>query len=127
MKEKMFDVDEEKYIYLEPFWDVLRNSPEETDIDEAIKTSGLDKEEVVVLIKQAMREFNTKIGFGFGGLKNMFSMVSMSDLTLEKLAESYLFDKIMLLAKCKGMNMDMMFLIPPLDELRRIWIEKHGV
>jgi len=128
MKENMFDVEEEKYIYLEPFWEILRNSPDgSVNIDEAISDAGLEKQETVDLIKQMLKEFNTKVGFNLGGIKNMFSMTKLSDLTLENLAESYLFDKVMLLNRCKGMNLDSMFIVPPLNQIRDIWIEKRGV
>ena len=128
MKENMFDVDETKYACLEPFWEILRNSPDgSVNIDKAIAEAGLEKQEAVDVIKQMLQEFNTKVGFNLGGIKNMFSMTKASDLTLEKLAESYLFDKVMLLNRCKGMNLDSMFIVPPLNQIREIWLEKRGI
>jgi hypothetical protein len=128
MKEKMFDVEKEKYISLEPFWDILRNSPQgEVDIDKAIEQAGLEKSEAVDLIKQLLKEFNTKIGFNLGGMKNLMGLATATELTLEELAHSYLFDKVMLLNRCRGMNLDAMFIVPPLNQLRDLWIEKQGI
>jgi hypothetical protein len=92
MKEKepsRFEVDKEKYKYLDPLWAVLASVPSNIKITmkEAGDKSGLDPAIAVPLIQELCMDYQKKM------LKNMTRLFLHGD----DLTDTWAFDKIMLL------------------------------
>lgn len=123
-----FDVeDTSKYEYLEPIWPVLRNTPEEGITgEELFKETNLEMNKAHELIKDLMFTWQNILT---KELKNPFNLMKMArDSFFEKnLANSWLFDKLMLLGTRIDTGNPNPMKNPITDRWTKKWLETQGM
>lgn len=125
-----FDVEDiSKYEYLNPIWKVLENTSEKgiTTV-ELFKQVGLDEKKTNTLVKEIMMVFQNAL---IREMRNPLKMFSMgNDKWYDKnLANSWVFDKIMLLATRvdTGNPDDPMDGNPFMEVWKNKWLEQRGM
>ena len=141
MNEPNFNVDQEKYKYLEPLWSVLENNPDGIKLDDALKQAKLSKKPTLKLIGDLSREYNNVIArvtnqmFSKGNVMNIVnSMISGErkdkELAAEyenKLVRSWIFDKFLLYCRIKELDFsDMVSDKEAFERLKGKWLASKG-
>ncbi len=129
-----FEVDQKKYKYIEPIWDVLANHPEGISLDKLVKRSHLDKKKMLKTIEQLAIEYNSvsKNYFTRGTVFNLVKRAMNGEKPEEEigvaLANSWIFDKVMLYARCKELDWtDQVMYKEEFNKLKKIWLESRGM
>jgi len=129
-----FDVDESKFDYLKPIWSILENNPEGISLDALVEQSGLDKTKMLKTIELLSIEYN-QVTRKFLTRGNIFSMVKSAlegkkpDESLKNdLASSWIFDKVMLYARCKELDWtDQVWDKEIFEDMKKTWLETKGM
>jgi hypothetical protein len=127
-KPSKFDVDKERYGYLDPLWKVLESVPSDMKMTmkEAGEKSGLDPTIAAPLIQEMSIEFQKRM------MKNLTSLIWKQN----ELTDSWTFDKIMLLSNRIDTGSEIgddidpklrQFSDPVLKKWNNKWREKRGV
>lgn len=125
-----FDVEDTNcYEYLEPMWKILENTSEKgITTEELLKQSGLEEKKTNELVQEIMMVFQRAL---LKEMKNPFNLFKMNNSKwFEKnLANSWVFDKMMLLATRvdTGNPDDPMDGNPFMSGWKEQWLEKRGM
>ena len=130
----IFKVHEKRYTYLEPIWPVLENNPEGISLDDLVAKSGLDKDKMLKAIEKLSREYLivSQSYLSKGTIYKLVEKAQMGEKPDEKLKEqlanSWVFDKVMLYARCKELDWTEAVLYPEeLLEMKEMWLETKGM
>lgn len=134
MKAKFFgrgkiDVDNpDDYKYVDPIWDLLRKTPDQSITWDVVgKKTGLKKEIAVPMVQEIASLF----------MKKMSKALLIGDITSidpdkfwdENLKESWLFDKVMLMTMKinTGIENEIWETNPFMQDFKRKWVESKGM
>ena len=134
LKIDMFKVHQKRYTYIEPIWPLLENNPEGIGLDELVEKSGLDKDEMLKTIKKLAIEYH-RVSQAYLSKGTIYKLVEKAmrgekpDEELKKqLANSWVFDKVMLYARCKELDWTTLVEYPEeLQEIKEKWLETKGM
>jgi hypothetical protein len=134
LKIDMFKVHEKRYAYLEPIWTVLENNPEGIELVELVEKSGLDREKMLKTIEKLAIEYH-RVSQAYLSKGMIYKLVEKAmggekpDEELKKrLANSWVFDKVMLYARCKELDWTTEVAYPEeMLEMKKIWLETKGM
>ena len=130
----IFKVHERRYTYLEPMWPVLENNPEGISLDELVAKSGLEKGKMLKTIEGLAKEYHT-VSQSYLSKGTIYKLVERAqmgekpdDELKEQLANSWVFDKVMLYARCKELDWtEEVQYKEELLEMKQIWLETKGM
>jgi len=130
----MFKVHQKRYIYIEPIWSILENNPEGISLDELVKKSGLNRDKMLKTIEKLSIEYNkvSQVYFSKGMIYNLVEKAMAGEKPDEELkkqlANSWVFDKVMLYARCKELDWTTEVAYPEeMLEMKKIWLETKGM
>jgi len=130
----IFKVHEKRYTYLEPIWPVLENNPEGISLDELVAKSGLDKGKMLKTIERLSKEYFT-VSQSYLSKGTIYKLVERAqngekpdEELKEQLANSWVFDKVMLYARCKELDWTKEVQYEEeLLEMKESWLETKGM
>lgn len=130
----IFKVHEHRYTYLEPMWPVLENNPEGILLDDLVIKSGLEKDIMLKTIEKLAKEYSTvsQSYLSKGMIYKLVEKAHMGEKPDEKLkkqlANSWVFDKVMLYARCKELDWtEEVQYKEELLEMKQMWLETKGM
>lgn len=134
LKMDIFKVHQKRYTYLEPIWPVLENNPEGIGLDELVEKSGLERDKMLKTIEKLAIEYK-RVSQAYLSKGMIYKLVEKAmgggkpDEELKKqLANSWIFDKVMLYARCK--ELDWTTMVEYQDEMlemKEMWLETKGM
>jgi len=120
--------DPEKYKYLEPLWELLRNTPEKgITSKELFEQTGLDEKKANMMVKEIMMVYQNGL---VKLLSNPLNLMKAGDDGFydKYFADNWAYDKMMLLAtRVDTGNPNPMDGNPFMDVWKQRWVESKGM
>ena len=130
----IFKVHQKRYVYIEPIWPILENNPEGISLDELVKKSGLNRRKMLLIIEKLAIEYKkvSQVYFSKGMIYNLVEKAMGGEKPDEELkqqlANSWVFDKVMLYARCEELDWTTEVAYPEeMLEMKKIWLETKGM